>query len=53
MADAMPAAERLSVAEQARLAAAALQGEAGPAGLGAEAAGALEVADAALTVWLA
>ena len=53
VADAAPAAERRAVAEQARKAAAALRSEAGPTGLGADAAGALQVADAALTVWLA
>ena len=49
----MPAAERQAAAEQARKAAAALRFEAGQPGLGAEAAGALDVADAALTLWLA
>jgi hypothetical protein len=53
VAEAAPAAERRAVAEQARKAAAALQAEAGPTGLGADAAGALDVAQAALTVWLA
>lgn len=53
MSDPSPASERRDLAEQARFAAAALRGEAGMAGLGADASGALEVADAALTVWLA
>ena len=53
MSEPMPAAERQTVAEHARRAAAALRFEAGPPGLGAEAAGALDVADAALTLWLA
>ena len=51
--EAAPAAERQTVAEHARKAAAVLKAEAGPTGLGAEAAGALEVVNAALTVWLA
>lgn len=50
----MPAAERRSVAEHARQAAAALRFEAEEfSGLGADAAGALGVADATLTLWLA
>ena len=53
MSEPMPAAERQAVAEHARKAAAALRFEAEPSGLGAEAAGALGVADAALTLWLA
>ena len=53
MSEAAPAAERRAVAENARKAAAVLKAGAGPTGLGPEAAGALDVADAALTVWLA